>query len=115
MTVELATAEALEAWLSGAPIRHAHPEWLVSFLAVAEVGSFSLAARQLHSSQSRISNHVARLETLARVELIDRTFRPVGVTAAGQIMVDHARRVLQALDEASEALTALGDDHRLVS
>ncbi len=93
-------------WLMPSHLRHIQPEWLVSFLAVADTGSFSAAAKRLHSSQPRISNHVAQLETLARSLLIDRRSRPVVLTPAGEVMTEHARIVLQALDDASAALAA---------
>lgn len=93
-------------WLQPSQLRHLQPEWLVSFLAVADTGSFSAAAKRLHSSQPRISNHVAQLETLARSLLIDRRSRPVVLTPAGEVMTEHARIVLQALDDASAAMSA---------
>jgi len=83
--------------------QHFQPEWLESFLAVADTGSFSEAASRLHRSQPRVSTHVAQLEAAIRQSLFDRRRRPVTLTDAGVIMAVHARRVLQALDEAADA------------
>ena len=37
-------------------------DWLETFVAVLDHGSFSGAARELHRAQSRVSTHVASLE-----------------------------------------------------
>ena len=50
---------------------------LNALLAVAEHGGFSAAARALHTVQSNVSTHVARLEKELGATLIDRaTGRP---------------------------------------
>lgn len=85
--------------------RFLSPAWFESFLAVVELGSFSQAAQRLHRSQSRISTHVAQLEAWVGSSLLDRQQRPVTPTEAGVIMAAHARRVLQVLDEASDAFS----------
>lgn len=84
------------------------PEWLESFMAVVEFGSFSEAATQLHSSQSRVSNHVAQLEDAVGQVLLDRQRRPVLPTEAGTLLLAHARRVLQAMNDAVRAFDADG-------
>lgn len=77
-------------------------EWFVSFLAVADTGSFSAAGTLTHRSQSRISIHLAALEKEAGLPLVDRRRRPVILTPAGEVLAEHARIVLGAL-EAAEA------------
>lgn len=89
-------------------LRKFRPEWLESFLAVVEFGSFSEAAVQLHRSQSRVSTHVAQLEDAVGVLLIDRQRRPTVPTEAGSVMLAHARRVLQALSDAAYAFDTPG-------
>ena len=45
---------------------------LNALLAVADTGSFSAAARSLHTVQSNVSTHVARLERELDAILVDR-------------------------------------------
>ena len=77
-------------------------EWFVSFLAVADTGSFSAAGTLTHRSQSRVSTHIAALEKESGLPLIDRRLRPVVLTEAGEALARHARIILGAL-EAAEA------------
>jgi len=59
-------------------------EELETFLTVAELGSFSLAAKQLNLSQPSVSGRVQRLESALGVQLLERTTRHVGTTPAGE-------------------------------
>ena len=68
-----------------------------SFAAVAQSGSFSEAARQLHRAQSVISMHIAGMEAELGYKLFDRTPKPV-LTARGQELLLLARRVLVEAD-----------------
>jgi DNA-binding transcriptional LysR family regulator len=78
---------------------------LRTFVAVAEAGSVNRAAQALALSQPAVTRHVQRLETSLGVLLLDRRAKPVGLTAAGRIAVDHCRTVLRAM-EALVAATA---------
>ena len=70
-------------------------------IAVAEHRSFSAAARALHTVQSNVSTHVAKLEKELGVVLIDRhSMQP---TAEGKAVLDRARRIRSELQ-------AIGDD-----
>lgn len=73
---------------------------LTALAAVADHQSFSGAARALHTVQSNISTHVARLEREVGTTLVDRSSG--GLTPAGEIVVARTRRILAELD----ALTA---------
>ena len=55
-----------------------------SFLAVAESGSFSSAARHLHVAQPALSQAVKDLEAELGIRLFDRTTRKVMLTEAGR-------------------------------
>ncbi len=72
-------------------------EELQTFLAVAELGSFSLAAEHLNLSQPSISNRIRRLETKLFVRLLDRTTRRAELTEAGQRLYDQATETLFGL------------------
>ena len=69
-------------------------------IAVAEHQSFSAAARALHTVQSNVSTHVAKLEKELGAALIDRhTMQP---TAEGWAVLERARRIrteLQAIND----------------
>ncbi len=64
---------------------------LDTLVAVAEHRSFSAAARALHTVQSNVSSHVAKLERELAVELVDRS--EGRLTRAGELVVQRARRV----------------------
>lgn len=73
------------------------------FARVAELGSFSLAARQLGLSKSMVSKHVTALEERLGVRLLNRTTRRLALTEAGAVYRDHCARVVQDVDEADLA------------
>lgn len=78
--------------------------------AVAEHGSFSAAARALHTVQSNVSTHVARLEAELGVTLIDRaTGLP---TEQGEAVVARARRIHAELDALEFDVASLADEVR---
>jgi len=69
---------------------------LNAVLAVVDHGGFSAAARALHTVQSNVSTHVARLERELGASLIDRTTGQV--TEEGAVVVERARRIQAELD-----------------
>lgn len=69
------------------------------FLAVAESGSLSAAARVLYMSQPSVSAHVRSLETSLAAHLLDRGPAGATLTPAGVVLAGHARRILGILDE----------------
>jgi len=75
-----------------------------AFVATAEEGSVSAAARRLNASPSGISQQLAGLETALGTTLMDRTTRPVTLTPAGKIFL---RRALKIQAEAQMARAEL--------
>jgi len=73
---------------------------LQAFLAVAELGSFTRAAEQMHLSQSAVSVLVGELETCLRLKLLDRTTRRVEATTAGRQFAAQTAKVVSDLDHA---------------
>lgn len=69
---------------------------LAAIAAVADAGSFSAAARRLHTVQSNVSTHVARLERELGAVLVDRTSG--SMTPEGEVVVDRARRVQHEIE-----------------
>ena len=80
---------------------------LATFQAVARLGSVSLAADELHLSQSAVSIQVAGLEAAARAPLIVRTGRGVRLTEAGELLLTYAERMLALRVEASDEMATL--------
>lgn len=56
------------------------------FRRVADLGSFTLAARELHMTQSALSKHVAALEREFGVDLFTRDKNGISLTPAGKIL-----------------------------
>jgi LysR family transcriptional regulator, hca operon transcriptional activator len=73
------------------------------FVAVAEQGSLTLAAKRLHTSQPSLSRQIRDLEYRVGAELASRSVRGVELTAAGKTFLDHARLALAQVDAAVEA------------
>lgn len=73
---------------------------LQTFVAVADEGSFTQAAERLNLTQPTVSQHIAALETVFNTQLIVRQPRHLQFTAIGQILLSHARRLLDLSDEA---------------
>jgi len=80
---------------------------LAALAAVADHGSFSAAARSLHTVQSNVSAHVARLERELGTPLVDRGTG--GLTAEGRLVYERARRIQAELDALAADLASLGD------
>lgn len=79
-----------------------------SFVAVAETGSFSAAARSLKRAQSVVSMHIAGFEAELGYKLFDRTPKPV-LTAQGRELLVGAKRVLVEADRLQNRALTLSD------
>jgi DNA-binding transcriptional LysR family regulator len=69
-------------------------ELLRSFVAVAQNGGFTRAAKMLNSTQSTISAQIRRLEDEAGRALFVRSTRSVQLTSAGEMLLGYARTIL---------------------
>jgi DNA-binding transcriptional LysR family regulator len=79
------------------------PELLRSFVAIAETGGFTAAAHRVHRTQSAVSMQIKRLEEMLGRALFAREGRTVRLTRDGEMLLSHARRILQAHREALAA------------
>ena len=70
------------------------------FVAVAEAGSFTAAARKLRIAQPSLSQQVQALERDIGAALLERTSRGVRLTAAGREVLPEARAMLAAAQRA---------------
>jgi len=83
---------------------------LKAFIAVAEQGSFSLAAEQLHLCQPAVSKRIATIEGELNTHLFDRIGKNITLTEAGHTLLPRARRILQEVDDSVRAISNLSDD-----
>ena len=81
---------------------------LRAFVLLAQTGSFTRTARQLHLSQSAISHSIKALESDVQCRLLDRVGRTVMLTQPGEQLLGHAQRILAEMEEARERLKDLG-------
>lgn len=79
---------------------------LRSFIAIVDTGSMLNASEQVFVTQSALSLQIKRLEELIQQPLFVREGRRLILTAAGDLMLGYARRVLALHDEALEAISA---------
>ncbi len=76
---------------------------LQSFVAVAEHGSLSGAARAVGGSQPTMGRHVGALEAELGVRLFERTAGGLELTPTGADLLEYARRMAEAADRFSLA------------
>jgi DNA-binding transcriptional LysR family regulator len=82
------------------------------FARIAELGSFTAAARELHVSQPSLSVAVKRLEDGLGSVLFLRGQKGVRLTRAGEILLEHLRQADRALGAAKDELLALETEPR---
>jgi LysR family nitrogen assimilation transcriptional regulator len=80
---------------------------LEAFVHVAELGSFTRAATILDTTQPALSRLVRQLELELRQNLLTRNGRGVAVSAAGQVMLAHAKGILSQVERATQDLQEL--------
>ncbi len=76
-----------------------------AFVAAAEAGSLSGAARQLTVSPSAVSKALGRLEQRLGVRLLDRSTRNARLTDEGTLYYDRCRSILREIEAAEQELT----------
>lgn len=88
-------------------MRNATIRQLQIFSVAATHLSFARAAEKLHLTHAAISLQIKQLEDVSGAMLFDRIGKRVFLTEAGEILLDHARQILQSLKDADESLMAL--------
>jgi DNA-binding transcriptional LysR family regulator len=81
---------------------------LQAFVAIAERGSFQLAAAHMNLSQTALSHRMRKLEENLGVQLLARTTREVSLTPAGLELLPQVRDTLASLAASLEALRQNG-------
>src|ERR671922_2414994 len=79
---------------------------LECFVAVADEGSFTKAARRLKLSQPSLSQQIRRLERELGGELVERLPRGIRLTAAGAAFLPQAEASVRAAERAATSVRA---------
>jgi DNA-binding transcriptional LysR family regulator len=80
---------------------------MAAFTKVVGVGSFSAAAREMQVSQAQVTKQVQELESWLGARLLNRTTRRLSLTEVGTAFYERAARILEAIEEAKDAASAL--------
>jgi DNA-binding transcriptional LysR family regulator len=85
------------------------PDWnlLATWVAVIESGSVSAAAKLLGISQAAVSQRLKLLEAAVGTDLLDRATRPARATPAGELLMEHASKLLLQAGEMTESVRNL--------
>ncbi|MDW6005017.1 LysR family transcriptional regulator [Vibrio mangrovi] len=82
---------------------------LILFSSVVELGNFSLVAEKNNLTNSVVSKRIARLEKELGVQLLYRTTRKLTLTEAGKALLQGAKNVKQATQEAFDSVAGYGE------
>jgi DNA-binding transcriptional LysR family regulator len=85
---------------------------LRTFKAVAEAGSFTLAASRVHLTQAAVSVHIRHLEDEIGSPLFLRVNKKLFLTEAGRALLTHAEALLRSHDQALSELAGMGSGAR---
>ena len=80
---------------------------LTYFVTLAETVNFTRAAEQLHIAQPALSVAIKKLEQQLELTLFHRNERKVSLTHEGRVLLDHARIILQQIEDAGLAMAEL--------
>lgn len=88
-------------------MRNLNPDQLLAFVTVVDREGFTNAAKALNLTQPAISLQIRELEARVGLPLLVREGRRPRLTAAGEALVDRARRILDAHDSAMAVMRRL--------
>ncbi len=91
-------------WWPAATLTALSLDQLKSFVAVAEHGSVSAAARAIHLSQAPVTRQLLALEDELRVRLSERRPRGMALTAQGEALLPLVREALAAVNRVAAIL-----------
>ena len=80
------------------------PAELGFFSALAASPSLSAAGREMGVTTAAVSKHLAQMEKRLGVVLINRTTRRMSLTPEGELLLEHARRILREIDTLDELI-----------
>lgn len=79
------------------------------FIAVAETGSFTAAAKRLHTSHGQASKLISKLEQVLGVQLFRRSTRSLAVTDVGKAYYERIRSLIDDYDALNDAIRNTSD------
>jgi len=82
-------------------------ECIRTFIKVAEVGSFTEAARQLGSAKSAVTKRINQLEEHLELQLFQRSTRRLSITEGGTAFYQRCIHILSDLDQAKSDVSKL--------
>lgn len=82
-------------------------EGVSEFVAVADSGSFTAAAKKLSTSVAQVSRRVSALEERLAVKLLNRTTRKVTLSEAGRVYFQQCRHLVEGLEQAEIAVSQM--------
>ncbi|MEC3766222.1 MULTISPECIES: LysR family transcriptional regulator [Cupriavidus] len=82
------------------------PAELGFFTVLATAGSLSAAARDLGITTAAVSKRLGQMEARIGMPLVIRTTRRMSLTPEGEVLLEHARRILGELDDLEQLLTS---------
>ena len=88
---------------------------LVQLVAIADCGTISGAAEQLHLSQPALSRSMQKLEDMLQVTLFDRQKNKISLNKNGELAVEYARRVIDQAHDLVEQVRAFDRSQRTIA
>jgi DNA-binding transcriptional LysR family regulator len=87
-----------------------NPVLLVSFIEVVNRTTMAGAARHLRITPAAVSKHILALENELGIQLLKRSTRRIDLTPEGLLYFEHAKRILEAYEQAEAAISHSKDD-----
>ena len=84
---------------------HLPVELLETFVKVAETKNFTAAGKRIHRSQSAVSMQMKRLTEIVGSPLFDVNGKRIRLSPKGELLLDHARKIIKAHETAATAIT----------
>lgn len=81
---------------------------LTTFVTVISEGSMTAAADKLYLTQPAVSQQIRNLEEDLGVELLVRGVRQIKASPQGEVLYEHARKILQLAQQAEIAIKSIG-------
>ena len=88
-------------------MRHVTIRQLQVFVEAAQALSFARVADRLHLTPAGVSFQIKQIESQTGFALFERVGKKVALTDAGKILLGYAKQMLQSLNDADQAMTAL--------